>query len=104
MQQAIEEAVAEFNESLAPLSDSVQELVDIQAEYQEWEENLPESFQNGNSPVSEKLQEVINLEIESYADLDEVEVPEVEVDFLDEVENMAGEAEAIDLPLGFGRD
>ena len=63
--------------------DGLRELKDLQEEYQEWQDNLPENLQD--SPVSEKLQVVADLDLDSA-----VEVVE--------------EAEGMDLPLGFGRD
>lgn len=59
------------------------ELASLQEEYQAWLDNLPESLQT--SATAEKLQEVTNLDIDSA------------LEFVDE-------ADAIDLPLGFGRD
>ena len=56
--------------------DAVQALVDLQAEYQDWLENLPESLQG--SAVAEKLEAIC------------------EYDF--------GELEDLELPRGFGRD
>jgi hypothetical protein len=55
--------------------DAVAALRELQEEYQEWLNNLPESLQS--SPLAEKLEEVCSL------DLDQLE---------------------IDLPFGFGRD
>ena len=56
--------------------DAVQTLVDLQIEYQDWLDNLPGSLQG--SAVAEKLEAVC------------------EYDF--------GDLEALELPLGFGRD
>jgi hypothetical protein len=53
----------------------VQGLRDLQAEYQEWPDNLPESLQD--TALAEKLQEVCDLDLEALN---------------------------IDLPRGFGRD
>jgi hypothetical protein len=59
------------------------ELRDLQAEYQDWRDGLPENLQN--SPVAEKLDAVCDVDIESARAIVE-------------------EAGAVDLPLGFGRD
>jgi hypothetical protein len=59
------------------------DLKELQDEYQEWMDNLPENLQN--SPVAERLQEVCDLDVDGAQD-------------------MIGEAEGIDLPQGFGRD
>ena len=56
--------------------DSVQTLVDLQAEYQDWLDNLPESLQA--SPLAERLETIC------------------EYDF--------GDLEALEPPRGFGRD
>ncbi len=63
--------------------DALQELKALQEEYQEWQDNLPENFQD--SPVGEKLQTVADLDLDSALEVVE-------------------EAEGLDLPLGFGRD
>lgn len=62
---------------------ALQDLKEIQDEYQEWLDNLPENLQA--SPVSEKLQTVCDLDIDGAIDI-------------------VGEAEGVDLPQGFGRD
>ena len=56
--------------------EAVETLRALQAEYQEWLDNLPENLQDG--ALADKLQAVCELD-------------------LDELEN-------VDLPLGFGRD
>ena len=55
--------------------DAVETLRELQEEYQEWLDNLPESLQS--TPLAEKLEEVCSL------DLDQLDV---------------------ELPRGFGRD
>jgi hypothetical protein len=62
---------------------SLQELVDLQQEYQEWADNLPENLEA--SPVGEKLEAVCELDIAGAMQTIE-------------------EADGTDLPLGFGRD
>ena len=62
---------------------AVQELVDIQGEYQSWRENLPENLADG--ALAEKLDAVIDLDLQGAADA-------------------LQEAEAAELPRGFGRD
>ena len=62
---------------------ALQELKELQEEYQEWQDGLPENLEQ--SAVGEKLQEVADIDIDSA---------------LEVVEN----AEGVDLPLGFGRD
>ena len=64
------------------------ELRNLKGEYEEWQCNLPENFQS--SPLGEKLQAVVDL------DLDAEE--------LTDILNVIEEADSIELPLGFGRD
>jgi hypothetical protein len=63
--------------------DSLNELLSIQEEYQNWLDNLPENFQS--SALAEKLQAVADIDIQSAVDA-------------------ASEANSLDLPRGFGRD
>lgn len=57
-------------------ADAVQELMDLQAEYQEWLDNLPDTLQD--SPTAMALRAVTELDL--------------------------SELEMIELPQGFGRD
>jgi len=59
------------------------ELTELQQEFSDWKDNLPENLQSGT--LYEKLEDVTNLDFESA---------------LDTVQ----EAEGLDLPRGFGRD
>lgn len=59
------------------------DLRDIQQEYQDWNDNLPENLQG--SALGEKLQAVCDLDLEP------------DLSSLDEVDG-------IELPIGFGRD
>jgi hypothetical protein len=61
----------------------LRELQDLQSEYQDWRDSLPENLQG--SATSEKLDAVCDLDIASAL-------------------STAEEAEGLDLPLGFGRD
>ena len=51
-------------------TDAVQELADLQAEYQAWLDSLPENLQA--SPVAEQLEAICDLDLDS---LQEVEPP-----------------------------
>ena len=51
-------------------SDAVQELVDLQAEYQAWLDNLPDNLQS--SAVAEQLEAICDMDVEA---LQEVEPP-----------------------------
>lgn len=63
--------------------DALTELQDIMAEFQDWRDNMPEGLEA--SVLGEKLDAVLEIDIESALDA-------------------ANEADAADLPLGFGRD
>jgi len=58
-------------------------LTEIQGEYQDWLDNLPENLQS--SALGDKLNDVCNLDIEG-------------------AKSTVEEAEGMDMPLGFGRD
>lgn len=82
---AIDSAYGELEEALGGLRE-------IQEEYSEWRDGLPENL--SASVLGEKLEAICDLDIAddpreiSYSDLEE----------------LVDEAESIDLPLGFGRD
>lgn len=77
------EAAAKVVEGLSELVEGLSELVELQSEYAEWLGNLPENLQA--STLGKKLQAIADLALEDAAATVE-------------------EAEAIDLPRGFGRD
>ncbi len=83
-------------------ADGMSELQELRDEFQEWEDNLPEQFQYGNSPVSEKIQEIVNMY--SIDESVEFELEEDEVTGIDDAQNILDEVEYAELPLGFGRD
>lgn len=64
-------------------TDALQTLLDIQSEYQEWYDNLPESLQN--SATGELLSTICDIDIDS-------------------ANSAALEALDAQTPLGFGRD
>ena len=70
-------------EALAMAKQGVTDLLELQSEYQEWQDNLPESFDM--EPVGERLEAVVGLE-------------------LGMVESILQKCGEISLPLGFGRD
>jgi len=63
------------------------DLLEVQQEYQDWKDNLPENLQQ--SALGEKLDAVCDLQLDP-AD--------------HEIQNVIDEAANIDLPQGFGRD
>jgi uncharacterized phage infection (PIP) family protein YhgE len=96
--EAVEKARNAMNEVSSAgdgLSEALQELKEIQSEYEEWRDTLPENLQQ--SALGEKLNAVI----------DEIDIESVAEDPLDnwsEVESAIDAAEGAELPLGFGRD
>lgn len=77
-------AVLKAKEAADALSAAMEELRDIQQEYSDWKDNLPENLQS--SALGEKLDAVCDLDLE-YEEPQGLE-----------------EADGIDLPQGFGRD
>jgi hypothetical protein len=75
---------ARWSDACSRASEALEELKDLQSEYQDWLDNLPDNLQSG-TPLAEKLQSVTDLDLESAWDT-------------------VNEAESLDLPQGFGRD
>ena len=75
--------VARWSDAASRAVAALEELQDIQSEYQDWDEGLPDNLREG--AVAEKLASV------------------TEIDFESAIETVS-EAEDADLPLGFGRD
>ena len=86
------------NQELSNLSEAFTDLYDLQQEYQDWYDNMPEALQ-ANSPTADKLQAIIDLSLEP-------DIPSEWDEDLDlsDAESCLDEAEGADLPLGFGRD
>jgi hypothetical protein len=72
-----------WTEAASNAAAALSDLQDIQSEFQDWLDNLPENLHG--SALGEKLQTVCDIDISSALDA-------------------ANEAENADLPLGFGRD
>jgi hypothetical protein len=83
-------AVEAMEVAAGSLNEAVSDLRDLQEEYQDWLDNLPENLQHG--ALAEKLQAITEL------DLDDVE------SMFDEAIGKIDEAEGVELPQGFGRD
>jgi hypothetical protein len=74
---------ARWAEAVGVAQTAIQKLLDIQYEYQEWYDQLPENLQS--SPTGERLESVCDLDIDgAFGTLEE--------------------ADGVDLPRGFGRD
>lgn len=72
------------------LRQALEELYDLQQEYQEWRDNLPDNLES--SPIAEKLDTICEIDIESS------------IGSMDDIESAISEFGDADLPLGFGRD
>jgi hypothetical protein len=83
-------AVAEALKASANLEEMLQELVDLQAEYEEWFEGMPENLQS--SPAGEKLQAIMDLDINGA------------YEYASSISDIVSECDTAELPLGFGRD
>ena len=79
----IEARPKRWSTAVADAQSAVTELLEIQQEYEEMLDNLPDGLEN--SPFGEKLQGVNDIDIQYLADV-------------------LNEAEDVALPLGFGRD
>ncbi len=84
------EAIAQAKEVIDEARSAIEAVKEVQEEYQEWLDNLPESL--ATAPVGEKLQAVCDIDLDGAGGS------------LDEAEAVLDEAEGADLPLGFGRD
>lgn len=84
------DAVSAAREVVSQLETALENLREVQEEYESWKDNLPESLQSAT--VGEKLEAVCDLDVEGAKSA------------LEEVTNLLDEAESADLPLGWGRD
>lgn len=92
----LEDAEKRLSEATDLLQTGLAGLEELQSEYQDWYDNLPYNLQDG-SPVADKLQEVIDLYIDTSLEFD------IDGDTYD-AESAADEFDSIDLPQGWGRD
>lgn len=88
------EALDELDAATTKLEEAASNLRSIQEDYEGWKDNMPENL--ANSPLGEKLEAVVGLEIENMADAVRSAV--------DEATGVVDEAEGVDLPRGFGKD
>jgi len=94
---AVQEAREQFQQvqdASSGLADALEAVYDVQQEYQDWLDNLPENLQS--SALGEKLDAVCNIDIESIKDDPLSDWPALE--------SLLDEADGADLPQGFGRD
>lgn len=71
---------------------ALDDLRNLKEEYESWKDNLPDNLQSGS--LAEKLEAVCDLEF----DIDELQSA------IDAIREKIEEAQAIDLPRGFGKD
>lgn len=74
---------ARWAEAVRKALEGLEELVDLQQEYQEWYDNMPENTKEGGA--GPKLEEITQLDLEG-------------------AKSTVEEAEGVELPRGFGRD
>jgi hypothetical protein len=74
---------ARWSAACAKALEGLEELVELQGEYQGWLDNLPDNLQS--SALGDKLNEVTGLSLE-------------------DAKGTVEEADGLDLPQGFGRD
>lgn len=91
---AAQGALDDVRTSSERLTTALEELKDLQSEYQDWRDNLPENLQSGS--IAEKLDEICGLDFDSHTDTVD--------NALSEVESVVSDAENAELPQGFGRD
>lgn len=92
--------VSDLEGPLNELDDALDVLRDVQSEYSEWYDNMPDGLREG--ATGEKLMAISEIEFDSSSFLDHDEV-EIEVD-LDTITDALSDAEGAELPVGFGRD
>ena len=92
---ALDEKIEEVKALYANVTTAFENIKEVQGEYIEWKDNLPEGLDQ--SAMGEKLEAIENLDLDID---DEFE----SIDALDELRSKIDEAEQSDLPLGFGRD
>jgi len=87
-------ALATIESAKDEFSTAMEELKEIQQEYSDWKDNMPENLQS--SPLGEKLDEVCNIDLESAADTIDSAI--------EDARSAVDEAIGAELPRGFGKD
>lgn len=81
------EAVTAVREAHSALGEAFSALRDLQGEFQEWRDSLPES--GGSDATREKLEAICDLDLDTA---------------VDDLDDVISECENVEVPLGFGRD
>ena len=92
---ALDEKIEEVKALYANVTTAFENIKEVQGEYIEWKDNLPEGLDQ--SAMGEKLEAIENLDLD-------IEFEFESIDALDELRSKIDEAEQSDFPLGFGRD
>lgn len=82
-------AFGKLEDAAGEMESALDELRGIKDEFESWKDSLPEGL--ANSALGEKLETIVGIDLDVSPDLDSVS-------------SAIEEAEAADLPLGFGRD
>ena len=92
--------VGELEGPLNELDSALDNLRDVQSEYSDWYDNMPDGLREG--ATGEKLAAITEIDFDSSSFIDHDEI-EFEVD-LDTITDALSDAEGAELPVGFGRD
>jgi predicted nucleic acid-binding Zn-ribbon protein len=106
LQEELDKITNKLSEKADTLRAAFEDLESLRQEYEEWYDNMPQQLQDG--PTGEKLSELVNqfdfdVEVNVELEVPDIDFPELDLD-LDEYESTLEEADAADLPRGFGRD
>lgn len=89
-QDAASDARSAFDVGSDNLRSAIESLKEIQDEYSEWRDALPDSLRS--SATGEKLDTICDLDLDSP------------LQTLDDIDSAIAEAEGMDLPYGYGKD
>lgn len=87
-------ALDKIESHLDDLEAATATIAEIKSEYEDWQSNMSENL--ANSPTGEKLQGVVDLDVD--------EIAQGVRDAVDEARTKIDDAEGVDLPLGWGKD
>lgn len=93
---ACQQAREKVNDAASELAAALTDLYDIQQEYQEWRDGMPENLEQ--SATAEKLDAILDLSLDNNGCAEDV------LGDWDSISTAIDDAESAELPLGFGRD
>lgn len=87
------------------INNALTDLADIQTEYQDWYDNMPEGLRD-SSPTGEKLSAITEIDLSESFDIDAIleAIQEVVTEAVEPITDALDESENAELPSGFGRD